>query len=63
MKTQNEQILTFLKKGKKLTPLQALDKFQCFRVASRVNELRDQGYNIKTEMISRGKKRYAQYSL
>jgi hypothetical protein len=63
MKTQNEQILAFLKKGKKITPLDALDRFQCFRIASRVNELREQGYNIKTEMIKRNGKRYAQYSL
>ena len=40
MKTQKQQIQDHLNKGKSITPLQALNKFGCFRLAARINELR-----------------------
>ena len=61
--TQNEQIAKALKAGKKLTALQALNRYGCFRLASRVDELKRQGMDIKTEMITQNSKRIAQYSL
>lgn len=60
---QSEAILEYLKEGNKITPLDALDRFGCFRLASRISDLKKQGYNIKMEMISRGEKSYAEYSL
>ena len=60
---QNTQILNYLKRGRGLTSLQAIDKFGCCRLASRINELRHQGHNIHTEMVNRGGKRYARYTL
>ena len=62
-KTQNEKIKEYLENGHKLTPLEALDLFGCFRLASRVSDLKKQGVNIKTEMVtdkSTGKQ-YASY--
>jgi hypothetical protein len=59
---QKYQILNHLK-TKKLTPLEALDLFGCMRLASRINELRYEGYNIETKMQSDGEKRWAVYSL
>ena len=38
MKSQNERILAHLKKGKKITPLDALEKFGCFRLAARISD-------------------------
>jgi hypothetical protein len=62
--SQNKQIADYLNKGKKLTTLDALNKFGCFRLASRINDLRNDGMNIKTKIIKlENKKQIAQYSL
>ena len=61
--TQLQQIEKYLESGKSLTPLEALDRFQCFRLAARVGELRNRGMKIKTIMRDNNGKRYAEYSL
>jgi len=43
------QIIAHLEKGKKLTPLDAMNQFGCFRLAARIHDLRQIGYAIKTE--------------
>lgn len=65
MKTeaQCKQILRFLRTGRSITPLMALRKFRSFRLAARVRDLRDSGYNIITTMKDDGEKRYASYRL
>lgn len=53
MKTQNEMILKHLQSHKRgLTAMQALDKFGCMRLASRISDLRRMGYDISREMIA-----------
>jgi hypothetical protein len=37
--SQNSIILTFLLNGGHITPLEALTRFKCFRLASRINDL------------------------
>ena len=44
--SQNKQIADYLNKGKKLTPIDALTKFGCFRLAARIADLRASGMNI-----------------
>ena len=62
--SQNKQIADYLNKGKKLTTLDALNKFGCFRLASRINDLRNNGMNITTKIIKLdNKKQVAQYSI
>jgi len=61
--SQNEDIIKHLKKGRKLTAIQALNKFGCFRLAARIDNLRNQGHAIITETIRKGGKSYARYSL
>lgn len=63
--TQNQRIKEYLENGHKLTPLEALNLFGCFRLASRISDLKRQGMNIKTEMVtdSNTGKQYASYSL
>ncbi len=63
MKTQTEQIRTHLENGNTITPLGALRKFKCFRLASRVSELRKAGMNIKTDFITKNGKTYANYKI
>ena len=61
---QSAMILNFLKSGGSLTPIEALQKFQCFRLAARMNDLRNKGYVIETEILKDDNgKSYASYSL
>lgn len=50
-KSQCDQILAYLKKGKALTQLEALRLFGVLRLGARVKDLRDRGYPITSEMI------------
>ena len=62
--SQNKQIADYLNKGKKLTTIDALNKFGCFRLASRINDLRNDGMNITTKIIKvDNNKQVAQYSI
>ena len=68
--SQDQDILAHLRKGGTLTALQALELYQCLRLASRINALKsiqdDEGnylYPIQTEFITRNGKRVARYSL
>lgn len=62
--TQNAKILAWLSDGNKITALEALQKFGCFRLASRIHDLREKGWNITKEMIILPNgKRVAEYSL
>ena len=42
-----------------ITALEALDKYQCLRLAARINDLRMQGHTINTEWTAKNGKRYA----
>lgn len=50
MDSQNQQILDYMKSGKSITPLEALNKFECFRLASRISDLKQKGVPILSEM-------------
>jgi len=59
--TQKKAILKHLQEGKGISPLFALERFGCFRLADVIFRLKADGYNIKTEMVEHGKKRFARY--
>jgi len=62
--TQTENIENHLNNGGSLTQLDALNKFGCFRLASRINDLRKKGMAITTEMVKTGNgKSVASYSV
>ena len=46
--TQTALILSHLKEGNSITALEALYDFGCFRLASRINELKKAGHNIES---------------
>ena len=48
MKSQEESILRHLREGNSITPLDALEKFGCFRLSARIKHLRDKGHDIAT---------------
>ena len=62
--SQTTDILKALKRGRKMTAIKALSEFGCFRLAARIGELRDDGYNIVSRMVkSSNGKRFAEYRL
>ena len=60
---QTERILNHLKQGREITPLEALYNYGVFRLGARIWELREQGYQIKSTIIKKGKKHFASYKL
>lgn len=63
MESQTIQIKEHLLSGKSITQLLALDLCGCLRLSARILEIKKQGLNIKTEMVERGGKRFAEYRL
>ena len=63
IESQNKRIIKYLATGKRLTAIEALNKFGCFRLASRVNDLKRLGFDIEKNMITKDGKRFAQYYL
>lgn len=65
--SQNDAILSYLKKHKKITALEALKKFGCFRLAARIYDLRNKGHEIiskNIEILGGGEPKFiAQYTL
>ncbi len=62
--SQNAMILKALQNGDKITPLDALNRFDCFRLGARIYNLKKLGYPITKEMIkTRSGKHVALYSL
>ena len=60
--SQESRILSHLKRGP-ITPLQALNKFGCLRLAARVHRLREKGHPIEARTVERGGAMVAQYYL
>lgn len=62
--TQATEILRALKKGRRLTPLEALREFGCMRLGARVWELKRAGHSILSERIEvKPGTRVARYSM
>ena len=59
---QTTEILKHLKHSP-LTPLEALARFGCMRLAARIKELRECGYVIITDTMKKNGKRFALYRL
>ena len=66
--TQTEKILAYIKENGSITPLDALREFGCMRLASRMNEIKKDGYSVKRKMeTAKNRKgepvRYARYTI
>ena len=65
--SQATQIADWLRAGNPITPLEALDRFGCNRLAARIGNLKDAGMDIHAEMVEvatrAGTTRVARYSL
>ena len=49
--TQCNMIAEYLKSGKSITPMEALRKFGCMRLASRIHDLKERGMKITGSMV------------
>lgn len=61
--SQTEWILNEMKRGRMITPVDALAGCNCFRLAARIDDLRAKGHKIITTMLEKNGKRYAGYTL
>ena len=62
--SQNARIAAYLEAGNSITQMEALNLFQCFRLASRISDLRNRGLQIITEKIlTPSGKRVASYKM
>jgi hypothetical protein len=61
--SQAIRVLGHMKRHGKINPMQALKYYGTMRLASRVNDLRNQGHSIETTIVERRGKRFAEYSL
>ncbi len=61
--SQTGDVLDHMREFGSITPQQALSMYGCMRLASRIDELRNEGHYIKTTMRKAGKERWAEYRL
>lgn len=62
--SQCKAILAYLREGKTITGIEALRLFDCFRLPSRIHDLKKRGVAIKGKYITTNNgKRVMQYSL
>ena len=59
--SQAEKILSVLKSGRPMTPMIALRRFGCFRLAARIADLRREGHRIRSRLMTVRGKRFAAY--
>jgi hypothetical protein len=65
MKPQSREVLQLLKRrqGYGITSKDALERIGCARLASRIYELREEGYSIAVETVKAGGAHVARYRL
>ena len=61
--SQNQKILNHLKEHKKITSYEAFEKYRITRLSARIHDLREQGYNITSDMIYGKEYKYVVYRL
>ena len=61
LESQEKRILSALKSGAKLTQLDMLYRFGAGQAGTRIFNLRRDGHNIQTKMVTRNGKRVALY--
>lgn len=62
--SQNKAIKKWLESGKSISQKTADKIFNCWRLSARIYDLKNKfGMNIKTEMVTYGRKKYARYFL
>lgn len=60
---QAQAILAALLEGQTVNPMDAMRLCGSWRLAARVGDLKENGWNVRSERISDGERTYAQYSI
>lgn len=63
IRSQEQAVIDWLATGRRLTSLQALNRWGVARLAARIERLRKQGHRIVSDRVSRGGKCFAAYRL
>lgn len=62
--SQNQRILGYMRLNGSITPLEAIRRFQCYRLGARIYELKRAGYSITARKVkSKTGKFFSRYSL
>ena len=61
--TQTERIFEHMKSGRAISPLEALNRYGCFRLGARIHDIKKLGWFVKTETVYSDGKHFASYSL
>lgn len=61
--SQCNSILDYMFAHGSITPMEALEELGCFRLSSRIHDLRKSGWLIETNSVKRNGKRFARYIL
>lgn len=63
-KSQTDLILEWMLAGNSITPLEALEKFKCFRLGARIADIKARGYLVYSEFVTTpSEKKVKQYHL
>lgn len=49
--SQAKRILAYMQEGNRITPIEALNLFGCFRLGARIADLKDGGHDIKSAFV------------
>lgn len=60
--TKKQRVLEWIKR-EPITQIQATHSIRTTRLAALIKELRDEGWNIRTEDVTEGRTTYARYHL
>jgi hypothetical protein len=60
---QRQQILGYLRLRGSITPLEALERFGCFRLGARIWDLKHEGIAIESKLVKYKGKKYSRYFL
>ena len=62
--SQSKEILKALEAGERITPIDALNRFGCFRLSGRIKDLKNLGHDIKCHIVKGPNgKHYGEYYL
>jgi len=50
--SQKKRILAYMQAGNRITPIEALEKFRSFRLGARIADIKDMGYDVKSEFVT-----------
>jgi hypothetical protein len=60
---QRQQILGYLRLNGSITPIDALERFNCFRLGARIWDLKHEGIPIESKLENHNGKKYSRYYL